>query len=179
MIKVLSRSLANRLLALFLALLLAAVAVNAAAAQSGQPQPVTDDEVNEIARGIFCPVCENTPLDVCPTQACADWREIIRTKLSEGETEQEIKDYFVEQYGPRAVAEPPQEGFTLAVWVIPIVAVVVGGFFFSRYIRGIHTTEATPTTPIVQSSTKPASKEEPAPDDYTARVERELKERAK
>ena len=36
-----------------------------------QDAPVTDDEVNEVARDLYCPVCENTPLDVCPTQACA------------------------------------------------------------------------------------------------------------
>ncbi len=35
-----------------------------------QGQPPTDDEVNRIAKQLYCPVCENTPLDVCPTQAC-------------------------------------------------------------------------------------------------------------
>jgi cytochrome c-type biogenesis protein CcmH len=161
-----------------LALLLTAVITNTAAAQSQTGQPVTDDEVNEIARGIFCPVCENTPLDVCPTQACADWREIIRTKLSQGQSEQQIKNYFVEQYGPRTLAEPPQEGFTRIVWIIPIITVVVGGFFFSRYLRGIQTAASTPTN-AVQTSTKAAPREEPAQDDYVARIERELKERAK
>ena len=164
---------------MFLALLLTAVFVNSAAAQSGDTQPVTDDQVNEVARGIFCPVCENTPLDVCPTQACADWREVIRTKLSEGESEAEIKEYFLEQYGPRTLAEPPQKGFTLAVWVIPIVVVVVGGFFFSRYMRGIQTAEPTPTAPTIQATAPPAPKEEPAADDYIARIESELRERAK
>lgn len=172
------RSLIIVLLALLLALLLGAVVTNSAAAQSGEPQTVTDDEVNEIARGIFCPVCENTPLDVCPTQACADWREIIRTKLSEGETEQEIKDYFVEQYGPRTLAEPPQRGFTLVVWIIPIVVVVVGGFFFSRYVRGIQTADSAPVM-VVDPTVQPVSGKEPAQDDYTARIESELKERAK
>lgn len=169
-----------RWLAFLLALLLVVVFANTAAAQTGQP--VTDDEVNEIARELYCPVCESTPLDVCPTQACADWREIIRTKLAQGETEEQIKDYFVEQYGPRALAEPPQEGFTLAVWIIPIVAVVVGGFFFSRYIRKIQTA-GTAQSPFAQQVPTPASSsndtEKPAQDDYAARIEAELKERTK
>ncbi len=38
-------------------------------------QNVSDDQVNEVAGGLYCPVCESTPLDVCPTQACADWRD--------------------------------------------------------------------------------------------------------
>ena len=64
---------------------------------------ISDDQVNAIAKQMFCPVCENTPLDVCPTQACAQWRELIRQKLAAGWSDQEIKDYFVEQYGARVL----------------------------------------------------------------------------
>jgi cytochrome c-type biogenesis protein CcmH len=163
-------------LILLLGLFLTAVFNNPVAAQSGRP--VTDDEVNQIARELFCPVCENTPLDVCPTQACADWREIIRTKLSQGETEQQIKDYFIEQYGPRAVAEPPREGFTLAVWIIPIAVVVVGGFFFARYVSDIQTPNAAKAETI-QNQPRRTPESEPPQDDYTARIERELGERRK
>ena len=61
--------------------------------------PPTDDEVNAIASQLYCPVCESTPLDVCPTEACKDWREQIRVMLSEGKSEEEILKYFEAQYG--------------------------------------------------------------------------------
>lgn len=179
-----SRTEVNKIFLLFLALILSAVIVNPAAAQSDSGgRTVTDDDVNEIARDLFCPVCESTPLDVCPTQACADWREIIRTKLSEGQTEQQIKDYFEEQYGPRALAEPPREGFLLLVWIIPIVAVVVGGFFFTRYLRSLKTASLATTAAREPTISKPPSPSkpvlEPAQEDYTARIERELQERTR
>ncbi|OQY28789.1 MAG: hypothetical protein B6243_11730 [Anaerolineaceae bacterium 4572_5.2] len=63
-------------------------------AQGGDDE-ISDDEVNAIARDLFCPVCENTPLDVCETQACKQWRELIRLKLSEGWSKEEIEQYFV------------------------------------------------------------------------------------
>ena len=44
----------------------------------------TDNEVNAIASKLYCPVCPNTPLDVCETQACADWRAQIRDQLTAG-----------------------------------------------------------------------------------------------
>ena len=47
-----------------------------------EPTP-SDDEVNAIAKQLYCPVCENTPLDVCPTEACRQWRELIRQQLSD------------------------------------------------------------------------------------------------
>lgn len=88
--------------------------------------PVSDDAVNEVAQDLFCPVCENTPLDVCPTQACAQWRELIREKLSLGWGEKQIKDYFVEQYGDQVLAVPPRKGVNWIVYVLPPL-VFVGG----------------------------------------------------
>src|SRR5512147_940469 len=87
--------------------LLGGLFTTTALAQSGTP---SDDEVNAIARKLYCPVCESTPLDVCPTQACKEWRELIRTMLAEGKTEDEILQHFVDQYGARVLAEPPKEG---------------------------------------------------------------------
>src|SRR4030065_2386407 len=79
-------------IALFV-IFLSALSVGRVAAQ--QPTP-SDDEVNAIAKQLFCPVCEHTPLEVCPTQACAQWRELIRETLSEVWSEERIKNYFVE-----------------------------------------------------------------------------------
>ena len=71
---------------------LLALAILLAAPVLAQGQnPPTDDEVNAVAKQLYCPVCENTPLDVCPTQACAQWRDLIRLKLSQGESEEEGK----------------------------------------------------------------------------------------
>ncbi len=94
------------------------------------PQPgsgqVTDDQVNAIASQLFCPVCQNVPLDVCGTQACADWRAEIRSMLEQGKSEQEIKDYFSSRYGQRVLATPEARGLNTLVWVLPIAGVVAG-----------------------------------------------------
>ena len=146
-------------------------------------EPVTDDEVNEIARNLYCPICENTPLDACPTQACQDWREEIRVQLSEGRTRAEIEQYFVERHGARVLAQPRFEGFDILVWLLPILAVVVGGFLFWRYLTSIRQPgEGQPRRPddddtamMAQGS---AQKPPPAPDedDYISRVEKEVRE---
>ncbi len=74
-----------------------------------QPTP-SDDQVNAIARQLYCPVCENTPLDVCPTTACHQWRELIRQMLGEGKTPEEIKQYFVDYYGARVLRNLRPQG---------------------------------------------------------------------
>src|SRR4030067_2036775 len=86
----------------------------------------TDDEVNAIAKKLYCPVCPNTPLDVCETKACEDWRAQIRDQLTAGWSEQQIIDYFVAQYGERVLAEPQRKGFSLLVWMLTVLVVLFG-----------------------------------------------------
>ncbi|MBA4376102.1 MAG: hypothetical protein C0401_08025 [Anaerolinea sp.] len=107
-----------------LILIITAFSAQSALAQSGQP--VSDDDVNEVAKGLYCPVCENISLDVCPTPACTQWRELIRDKLSLGWSKKQIEDYFVQQYGDRVLAVPPKNGINRLIYVIPPV-VIIGG----------------------------------------------------
>jgi cytochrome c-type biogenesis protein CcmH len=86
----------------------------------------TDNDVNEIAKKLYCPVCPNTPLDVCETKACQDWRVQIKEQLLDGWSEEQIIEYFTEQYGERVLAEPQRSGFTSLVWILPVVAVLLG-----------------------------------------------------
>ena len=135
-----------------------------------EPTP-TDDEVNAIAKDLFCPVCENTPLDVCPTQACKEWREEIRGMLADGKSEAEIKQHFVDYYGARVLAEPPRTGFNWLIYVVPPIAIVAGVFVLFRAFRAWSQASKT----AVGADDVDVS---PAPDDeYIARMEEELKKR--
>ena len=111
---------------LLLAVLTIAASFFAVAVVYAQTRVPTDDEVNAIAKQLYCPVCPNTPLDVCETQACKDWRAQIRDQLAAGWSEERIIDYFVTQYGERVLAEPGRKGFTSLVWVLPVIAVLLG-----------------------------------------------------
>lgn len=146
-----------------------------------QDSGVTDDEVNEVAKDVYCPVCENTPLDVCATQACADWRELIRTKLGEGQSKEEIFEYFGRQYGDGVLANPPSRGVSLIIlWVLPVVLLLIGALIFSRYMRNLRATSAAssataaPTDSQVESDTAASPAKEAAADDYLKQIEDEV-----
>ncbi|HLA98870.1 MAG TPA: cytochrome c-type biogenesis protein [Anaerolineales bacterium] len=119
-------------IALLLALLYISLAAGLAQAQGSQPNPPSDDAVNAIAKGLYCPVCENIPLDVCGTQACVQWRELIREKLAQGWGEARIKQYFVNQYGDRVLATPPARGFNWLVYLVPPLAILAGAYILFR-----------------------------------------------
>src|SRR3989337_3802582 len=88
------------LAATFAALLLTAKVYAQDPAPTSAPiKAVSDNDVNLVAKKLYCPVCPNTPLDVCETQACKDWRAQIKDQLSSGWTEKEVMGYFVNPSG--------------------------------------------------------------------------------
>ena len=143
-------------------------AVAVAYAQSGGPTYPTDDDVNRVAKKLYCPVCPNTPLDVCDTQACKDWRAQIKDELSQGWTEQRILDYFVAQYGERVLAEPERKGFTSLVWLLPILSALIGLWIVYEILRGWRRGQS-------GSAVQPVRKAPIAPE-ILERIERELRE---
>jgi cytochrome c-type biogenesis protein CcmH len=159
---------------LLLGLGLAFFAARPAVVHAQQPTP-SDDEVNAIAHQLFCPVCENTPLDVCPTEACRQWRDLIRQMLTEGKSAREIEQYFVDNYGARVLAEPPRVGFNWLAYVVPPVIFLLGVVLLFRafHLWKQNSLRAAQVEKEPQAALgKPAAK-----DEYLARMEEELRKR--
>jgi cytochrome c-type biogenesis protein CcmH len=116
-------------------------------------------------------VCENTPLDVCPTQACHDWRELIRQLLIEGKTPDQIKQYFVDHYGARVLSKPPAVGFNWLAYIVPPIVFLVGVYLLFQAFR-IWKSQKT-----VNPSTGEKNSESSSNDDYVALLEQELRKR--
>ena len=161
--------LVSALFALVLGALVVGALLTAQPAQAESPTPtpvITDDMVNAIAKQLYCPVCENIPLDVCGTQACAQWRELIREKLQQGWTEEQIKAYFAQQYGERVLATPRPRGFSLLMYILPPVAILLGVFILFRALRNWR------TIPDLEAEAEKLEDEEDA---YLRAVEEALK----
>jgi cytochrome c-type biogenesis protein CcmH len=156
-----------------LALLALLVLPSVALAQGEDPAPdgPTDDEVNYIAEQLYCPVCENVPLDVCGTQACADWRDEIRQMLAQGQNEAQIKAYFTERYGRRVLATPERTGVDFFLWVLPPIGLVAGavvlGLALRRMAPDAIAAEVHPGLSLSYEGLDP---------EYVARIEEDLQE---
>lgn len=137
-----------------LVLILMIVLLPASNVASQNDQPITDDEVNALAEELYCPVCENVPLDVCPTKACAQWRNLIREKMELGWSEKQIKVFFAEQYGDQVLAVPPREGFNWLIYVLPPLVVIAGVVIVARAIRRSNKSTATPASIDQKDNTK-------------------------
>ncbi len=140
-------------------------------------QTPTPNEINAVARELWCPLCNGVRLDNCELQACIQMKEVIAQKLEAGESTEQIKAYFVTQYGDIVLGQPSREGFNLIVWLFPVLAAVVGLGWVAYLVlswrkRQVQTAIAVHASPPANALRRPGEES----DDYMKRVERELRE---
>ena len=74
---------------------------------------------------LVCPVCETT-LDQSNAPVAEKMKLFIRERIAAGDSEQEIKDALVAEFGRGVLAEPPAGGFGLLAWILPLGALLGG-----------------------------------------------------
>lgn len=127
---------------------------------------VTPNDIKDVADELWCPLCSGVRLDACELKACEQMRDVISEKLTAGESKDAIKDYFIAQYGPQVMGEPPMEGFNWLAWILPVVALIGGGVFVWLRARGM----------IASKLTEPALPASETPNDpYQRQLDEELK----
>jgi cytochrome c-type biogenesis protein CcmH len=102
-----------------LALALVAAALLAPTAAAA-PNPA------DLEAELVCPTCKTT-LDQSDAPVARRMKQIIRTRIAGGATEQQIKDELVAQFGSGVLAEPPKSGFDLLAWLVPLGLLGAGG----------------------------------------------------
>ncbi len=76
----------------------------------------------DIEDEVMCVECR-TALNVSSAPVADQERAFIRERIAEGMTKQQIKAALVEEYGPDVLAEPGDDGFDLAAWLVPAGAI--------------------------------------------------------
>ena len=110
---------AVRIAAVLLAL---AVLAGGCASSDDGGVPELERRAAALNKAVMCPVCPGESIDQSQNPLSVQMRGIVEEKLAEGWSEREIKDFFVERYGPSVLLEPPTEGFSLAAWIVPPLA---------------------------------------------------------
>jgi cytochrome c-type biogenesis protein CcmH/NrfF len=93
--------------------------IAAPAALAAQPKASFNDVEDEV----MCDTC-NVPLNIADSPRADQERAVIRKLIAQGLTKDQIKDRLKAQYGPAILATPQDSGFSLAVWWVPVIAVL-------------------------------------------------------
>jgi cytochrome c-type biogenesis protein CcmH len=139
--------------------------------------PATTVEWQDVAANLMSPACPGRTLLNCTSGHAEQWRELIRQKLAQGETQAQIMAYFVDMRGEEILAAPPKRGFALTAWLFPVLIIINGTgvivLLTRRWTRQRSVIENTQNLGMTPSM---SSHEFASPDPYRDRLHKELED---
>ena len=122
---------------------------------------------SELNDRIMCPICPGQTIAQSNNGTSIQMRDLVLKKLRQGETKEEVLQYFVSRYGERIMAKPNKKGLNLMLWFLPFVFIALATIVIYLLIRQ--------WSARVQAETVPRL-EETRLNEYKDRIEKELKE---
>ena len=99
--------------------------------------PPMEQRAQDLNKTIMCPVCPGESIDQSQVALAVQMRGIVDEKLADGWSDEQIRQFFVERYGPSVLLLPPTQGVSLAVWLIPPLAVAAAAAIFILALRNM------------------------------------------
>jgi cytochrome c-type biogenesis protein CcmH/NrfF len=128
----------------WIVLVLIAAVVLGIGLQRDSGKPNMDARVEHIAAQVRCPVCNGETAAQSQAAASVAIRAQIRTDLQNGESQDQILSSLVASYGPSILEKPQAKGIGLLVWVVPVIALLLGAAGVVLVVRRWRTGGARP-----------------------------------
>ncbi|SCB21227.1 cytochrome c-type biogenesis protein [Rhizobium multihospitium] len=97
--------------------------------------PALEARARTISAELRCMVCQNQSIDDSNADLARDLRLLVRKRLTDGDTDQQVLDYIVSRYGEFVLLKPRLSEKTYILWGAPIVLFVAGGLALAVYAR--------------------------------------------
>lgn len=128
--------------------------------------------VSDISKELICQCGCTAVLSSCTHAECnlqEAMTTLIKQKVDQGQTGEEIIQSFVAQYGEQVLASPPKKGFNLTAWILPFAAILAGGgLIYVALKKWVKRGK--------QLQTRPAVDVDERGEEYKRRLEKELQE---
>ncbi|MEO0382449.1 MAG: cytochrome c-type biogenesis protein [Pseudomonadota bacterium] len=98
--------------------------------------PVLEARARDLSAEIRCLVCQNESIDESNAQLARDLRILVRERLVEGDSNQEVLDFLVARYGEFVLLRPPVNQATVLLWFGPALVLLIAGTVIFLRTRG-------------------------------------------
>ena len=109
-----------------------------------------EKRARDISQNLRCLVCQNESIDESNASLARDLRLLVRERLMEGETDQEVLEFIVDRYGEFVLLRPQVNGVNLILWALAPIALLLSLIFSGAYIfngnRSVKVAKPTPLT---------------------------------
>lgn len=95
-----------------------------------------EERVQQISDQLRCPTCQGISVRDSEASFSRQIRDKVRRMVEEGQTDDDIKAYFVSRYGEWILRAPMKKGVGLVLWLAPgLLLVLAGGYIGYRSWR--------------------------------------------
>ena len=118
-----------------LVLLLLTVAAGAVQPDEVLDDPALESRARSLSTEIRCMVCQNQSIDDSDAPLARDLRLLVREKLVEGYSDDQVIEHLVARYGEFVLLRPRFHMGTLLLWLTPLLALLIGLAFLAARMR--------------------------------------------
>ena len=91
-------------------------------------------KVDEITKNLRCLICQGQSIYDSQSDFALSMKLLIKRKLEQGNSEDEIYQYLKNKYGEWIVYEPELNKKNLLLWAFPLILFIIGGILIFRKV---------------------------------------------
>jgi len=118
------------------------------------PDAELEKRSRDISQNLRCLVCQNESIDESTASLARDLRLLVRERLKQGETDQEVVAFVVDRYGEFVLLRPQANGINLILWALAPMALLFSMAFSGAYIRNKNRATKLKKTPPLSNEEK-------------------------
>ena len=118
------------------------------------PDAQLEKRARDISQNLRCLVCQNESIDESTASLARDLRLLVRERLKQGETDQEVVAFVVDRYGEFVLLRPQANGINLILWALAPMALLFSMAFSGAYIRNKNRATKLKKTPPLSNEEK-------------------------
>ena len=97
--------------------------------------PVLEQRARDLSAQLRCMVCQNQSIDDSNAELARDLRVLVRERLSNGDSDEQVIDYVVSRYGEFVLLNPRMSAKTIILWATPVLLLLGGAVAIIVYVR--------------------------------------------
>tara|TARA_B100001175_G_scaffold306526_1_gene304751 strand:+ start:1626 stop:1997 length:372 start_codon:yes stop_codon:yes gene_type:complete len=95
----------------------------------------SNELVNKISKNLRCLICQGQSVYDSQSDFAISMKIVIKKKLDDNYSEDQIYDYLKGQYGQWITYDPDLNKNTFLLWLLPIFIFIIGGFIIIKKIN--------------------------------------------
>jgi cytochrome c-type biogenesis protein CcmH len=97
--------------------------------------PAMESRARTLSAELRCMVCQNQSIDDSNAELAKDLRLLVRERIKDGDSDEQVLDYIVSRYGEFVLLKPRFSVRTVLLWGAPVVLILAGGISMLVFAR--------------------------------------------